>query len=221
MGKLSKSRGNMYDWVTHMWSPLTGCPHQCSYCYVKNSWRDLPEVPTLEVPFPNLGSGKTIFIGHLCDMFAEGVNESDVLKVLEHCRKFDNEYVFQTKNPEGVWKFKPYLPEKRMFGTTIETNREDLLKEHSKAPDPISRANGLGQIEGKKFVTIEPIMDFDVPELLSLIVFCKPDFVNIGADSKRHNLPEPTAEKITRLVQVLGVHGITIRKKVNMERLLK
>ena len=221
MSKLSKARGNMYDWVTHMWSPFAGCPHQCSYCYVKNSWRDLPEETVLQEPFPVLGSGKTIFIGHLCDMFAESVKDVDIVKVLEYCRKFDNEYIFQTKNPERMWNFKHHFPEKRMIGTTIETNREDILKEHSKAPDPISRANGLGQIEGRKFVTIEPIMDFDVPSLLSLIVFCKPDFVNIGADSKRHNLPEPSGEKILKFVEVLRVHGITIRKKVNIERLLK
>lgn len=77
--KLSKSNGNMYERVTHMWSPFVGCGHQCSYCHVKNAWRDLPEKTTLqEEPFPILSTGKTIFIGHLCDMFAEGVGKEEV-----------------------------------------------------------------------------------------------------------------------------------------------
>lgn len=219
--KLSRSNGNMYDWVTHMWSPFTGCPHQCSYCYVKNAWRDLPEKTTLQEPFPNLGSGKTIFIGHLCDMFAEGVDSTDVMKVIEYCRMWDNEYVFQTKNPQNMWKFIYRTPSKRMVGTTIETNRAETLERFSKAPHPMERANGLSQIDGKKFLTIEPIMDFDVWEFAKLIEAAKPDFVNIGADSKRHNLPEPTGEKVMALVGTLGELKIPIRKKVNIERLLK
>jgi DNA repair photolyase len=32
---MSKSSGNMYDWVTHTANPLTGeCKHKCPYCYV-------------------------------------------------------------------------------------------------------------------------------------------------------------------------------------------
>ena len=218
--KLSKSNGNMYEWVTHMWSPFTGCPHQCSYCYVKNAWRDLPEKTTLQEPFPNLSSGKTIFIGHLCDMFAEGVKKEEVEKVLSYCKEWDNEYVFQTKNPQNLWKFLDYMPLKRMIGTTIETNRGPLLEKFSKAPHPMERSYGLSRIDGKKFLTIEPIMDFDVWELTELIKVANPDFVNIGADSKRHNLPEPTGEKVMALVESLGKAGITIRKKINIERLL-
>jgi DNA repair photolyase len=188
---------------------------------VKNAWRDLPETTTLQTDFPILGTGKTIFVGHLCDMFADGIKEEEVIRVLSYCRNSDNEYVFQTKNPQNLWHYLDWMPAKRMIGTTIETNRADILEKISKAPHPMERANGLGQIDGKKFLTIEPIIDFDVWELTELIKVAKPDFVNIGADSKRHNLPEPSGEKIMALVESLGKAGITIRKKVNIERLLK
>ena len=107
MSKLCKSNGNMYEWVTNMWSPIVGCPHQCSYCYVKNEYRDLPETSEIDLPFPNLGEGKVIFVGHLCDMWAETVKDSDILDILAHCMKYpENQYMFQTKNPE---KYEKYL----------------------------------------------------------------------------------------------------------------
>ena len=73
----------------------------------------------------------------------------------------------------------------------------------------------------KRFVTIEPILDFDPDELVFCISEIKPDFVNIGADSKGHGLPEPSKEKILKLIGMLAAKGIEIREKHNMERLLK
>jgi len=33
---LVKQKGNMYEFVTHMWGPIKGkCKHNCSYCYMK------------------------------------------------------------------------------------------------------------------------------------------------------------------------------------------
>jgi len=219
MSKLNVSKGNMYDWVTHMWSPLVGCPHQCSYCYVRNRFRDLPAVPEIRRPFPELGGGKTIFIGHLCDLFAEGIDDAVINEVLLHCWARPNTYVFQTKNPARVSDFK--LPVGAMVGTTIETNRGDVLKQFSRAPDPIKRSMGLSLLAGPKFLTIEPIMDFDLHVLVALVASARPDFVNIGADSKRHNLPEPTWGKVMDLVEGLEAASITVRKKVNLDRLMR
>jgi hypothetical protein len=64
-------------------------------------------------------------------------------------------------------------------------------------------------------------MDFDVPVLGQWLMEIKPEFVNIGADSKGHNLPEPSADKIMALIDVLNAVGINIREKHNLERLLK
>ena len=33
MGSVNKSVGQMYEWVTHMWSTGKGCPLQCDYCH--------------------------------------------------------------------------------------------------------------------------------------------------------------------------------------------
>ncbi len=215
---LNKSKGNMYDWVTHTWSPITGCAHQCEYCYVK-TFRKLPAAPEINfMDFIPLGKGNTIFVGHMCDMFGSNVPSSWIRKVIAHCAVYPgNKYVFQTKNPQRMFEF-DFMPT-RIFGTTIETNRADILSKISQAPPPEDRAAALSVIKHEKFLTIEPIMDFDVEPFVSMIKLAHPDFVNIGADSKGHGLPEPTFEKVQWLIDELSRAGITVRKKTNLWRL--
>jgi hypothetical protein len=141
--------------------------------------------------------------------------------VLEHTRAFPkNEYVFQTKNVAKLMLFQDRLPEHRSVGTTVETNRVAVVAALSKAPPPIQRTGWLAQVHGRKFLTVEPILDFDVDEFVAMIVEAHPDFINIGADSKGHGLPEPSKEKIIAFVDALGKAGVTIRKKVNLTRLV-
>ena len=77
---LVKSKGNMYDWVTHMHTHLGGqCPHKCSYCYVqRNRFGVNPKyqgdlrIISQELNV-NYGSDKILFIEHMNDMFANGM----------------------------------------------------------------------------------------------------------------------------------------------------
>ena len=216
MKGISVASGHMYDWVTHMWSPVRGCPHGCSYCYARPD----AEPKLLPYPWPTLGEGRTIFVGHLCDMWAEAVGDYMIRAVLAHIFYYPlNTYVFQTKNPDRLLAFEDRLPQIRMVGTTIETNRQPILDSVSKAPAAGVRAAALSLLRGPKFLTLEPILDFDIQDLLALILLAKPDFVNIGADSKGHGLPEPSVAKVLGLVQAMGRAGIMIRKKNNLGRL--
>jgi DNA repair photolyase len=223
MGKLNKSKGNMYEWVTHTWSPISGCPHQCAYCYVRK-FKNLEKEVTLDLLVPDLGEGKTIFVAHMGDLFADSVPQSIIYKVLEYCRAFDNEYVFQTKNPRRLWLYRDALPSKSIIGTTIETNDNNLLEKISNAPAVEMRSTYLRCFHEdgfKTFLTIEPILDFVPTLLFDLIDNSKADFINIGADSKGHGLKEPSAEKIKILIQMLNNQKIEIKKKDNLERLMK
>jgi hypothetical protein len=168
----------------------------------------------------NYGSGKTIFIEHMNDLFEDGVSEEWISKIIDHCRKYPlNEYVFQTKNPRRAIEFRIVFPPKVILGTTIESNRSYPMLTY--APPPGERARYLTEWKGKKFITIEPILDFDVKGLVEMVVSVKPDFVNIGADSKGSGLPEPPKEKIIELVTLLTSSGVTIQKKENLERILE
>jgi len=226
---LGKAQGNMYDWVTHTWSCINGeCPHRCDYCYVKRG-RFTKDSPNYRGP-PRfnendnalvLGSGKKIFVAHTGDLFAEAVDAGVIARVLNRCIDYpDNIYIFQTKNPARAldWCY----PKKTIIGTTIETNDAKLLAKISKAPAPLSRARAMRQHKqaGRQtFVTIEPIMRFDIEEMTDLILLADPDTVNIGADSKGSKLQEPTWQEVQELIQWLKQAGIPIGIKSNLERL--
>jgi len=73
------------------------------------------------------------------------------------------------------------------------------------------------------FITIEPILDFDVKEFSEMLCKFKDFkgfFINIGADSKGHGLAEPTHKKVMDLYEILIANGIEVRKKINLERLI-
>lgn len=222
---LKKSVGNMYPWVTHTHSHLGGeCPHNCVYCYVKSfPFRPAKYQGPVRLIESELsvqyGTGKTIFIEHCNDLFAEGVPDSVIYRIITHCEHYpENTYVFQSKNPERM--VKGGFPNGSILGTTIETNRP-ISRLISTAPLPVKRYVALAGFRGRKFVTIEPVMDFDLNILSDWIYRLRPEFVNIGADSKGHDLPEPSGEKVRALIGELTRLGIEIRKKDNLGRLMR
>lgn len=219
---LNKSHGNMYPWVTHTWNPIKGCKHACCYCYVKEletryQYDTSPRFVEEELK-TNLGKDKVIFVGSASDMWGEWVDSLNIEQVLERCRGFDNEYVFQSKNPVRFLEFVGRFPKKSILGTTIETDR--YIEQVSEAPDISNRVEAMKRIEGNKFVSIEPILRFDMERLVRMIFQIQPSFVTIGADSKNHNLLEPNGEQVRQLLKRLGKFT-EVRPKTNLRRLLK
>jgi len=218
---LKKSTGNMYDWVTHMWAPIKGkCKHECDYCYMKRF--PLPDLHLDEKDLKTkLGEGKIIFVGHTCDLFADDVPSEWIEQVLWKCREAPlNKYLFQSKNPARFMEFIDKFPPSVVFGTTIETNRTIYVE--SKAPTYIERAEAIGELSDEEFetiVTIEPIYDFDLEPLVDIIVSAKPTWINIGADSKGNDIPEPSKEQIIALVDALQ-SKIDIKLKDNLKRII-
>jgi DNA repair photolyase len=232
--KKVKSGSNMYEWISHCHAHLGGeCSHKCKYCYVDNPIGGRPEkftgkVRLLEDEFKvNYGEGKTIFIEHMNDLFAKDVALEDIKRVLRHCKEYPkNTYMFQTKNPARFFEVMDSFPINTILGITIETNR--VIEGISEAPTPYERYMGMWNVPKttpmfsypiKTFVTIEPVLDFDVDIFAKWIGEIKPDFINLGADSKNHNLPEPTVEKIMAFVEELKKYGIELREKHNLQRL--
>lgn len=220
---LNISKGNMYDFVTHTWNAIKGeCFHDCSYCYMKR-WGKLKPVRLDEKELKtDLGSGNFIFVGSSCDMFAENIPEEWIRKVLAHCQKFDNRYLFQTKNPDRFLDFIDacVISDRSVLCATIESHM--YYNAMRKAPHPSIRANAMKEISQviDTYVTIEPIMDFYLPTFVSMIKKCNPTQVNIGADSGRNDLPEPSKEKVLQLITELEKFT-TIHSKKNLKRLLK
>lgn len=234
---LNKSKGNMYEWVTHTWNPLAGeCPHHCSYC----STNKLMRYPAIFEKYSgdprlaghellcNLGENNFIFVCAQNDLFAEAIPAYMIRDILLHCSKFTtNKYLFQTKNPRRILDFEDLLSGLDfVVCTTIETNRfwPGVM---DGCPYPDDRADMMNEIwhefghgKVKTYVTIEPIMEFDLEELCYLVETCLPEQVNIGADSGNNSLPEPSKEKIQELIKMLETFT-TVKLKSNLKRLLQ
>jgi hypothetical protein len=223
---MNESKGNMYSGVKTQ-NPLAGkCLHGCSYCSTNSFY-----YPVLKEKYSgklrldynalskNLGKNNTWFICAQNDLFAEGVPKNYIEEILNYCGKFDNIYLFQTKNPDGFIHWLNYFPKKTILCITIETNRS--YPQMGNTPSTQRRAIDFSQITGfKKQITVEPIFRFDLIEMVNLIKQCNPESINLGADSKRHNLPEPTKEKIFALIDELKKFTV-IDQKRNLQRLLR
>lgn len=239
---LKKSDGNMYDWVTHMHTHLRGkCPHACQYCYVQSIAKDLAEkrhLPKMlemysgpvrleEKEFlTQYGQGRVIFMEHMNDLFSLGVPTDWQDRIIRHANNWPmNDFVYQTKSPATAIPFigrNMIRPDRDYFGTTIETNRNV----NPCAPWPSDRAVAMAVIRMKHpnmrlFVTVEPVLDFDVDAMLNFMVHIKPTFINIGADSKGNGLVEPSADKLRAFIAGVQALGIEIREKKNLGRILK
>lgn len=221
---LNVSKGNMYSWVTHTWNTIKGeCPHGCTYCYVKRWGKQKPVRFDESELKTDLGSGNTIFVGSSCDMFADNISDFWILKTLSHMGKFNNKYLLQTKNPNRLLDYvdAAVVSDKCIVCTTIESDSyyPEIMNQ---SPHPMQRSLAMQEISEviDTYVTIEPIMDFNLEHMVKMIKRCNPKQVNIGADSGNNNLPEPSKEKLLNLIDELNKFTI-IDQKRNLQRLLK
>jgi hypothetical protein len=168
----------------------------------------------------NLGEGNFIFVCSGCDLFHPEVPPSWIFQILVHTKSFKNEYLFHTKRPSravyGIGE--RHFPVNSTLCVTLESNRP--WPGISKAPQPSCRVEALREWEGKKMITIEPIMEFDVMTFSEMILSCNPAQVNIGADSGNNHLPEPSPEKIATLIGELRKFT-DVHLKKNLRRLYK
>jgi DNA repair photolyase len=226
---LNKVSGNMYEFIDGTSNTVKGiCPHGCSYCYIKR----IADRYSHGVQQPlhldekklktSLGSGKFIFIGSSCDMFADSVHDDWIIATLCWANMFENKYLLQTKNPARFMNFLWLMkPSKYLLCTTIETNLffPEIMRG---SPPPEIRSNDMAKLpkDYRRMVTIEPIMKFSLKELSYHVLCCQPEQVNIGADTGRNNLPEPSPKEIRELIRVLSQYTKVVLKK-NLDRLMK
>lgn len=226
---LTKSKGNMYPWVTHTHTHIGGeCPHKCSYCYVQamerrfNGGKYQGQLKLHEEEFEvNYGKGRTIFIEHCNDMWADKVPDRWIRNILNHCQSYpENIYVFQTKNPRRYHNWIKHIPANSILGCTIES---DNVNTNGSVPSPQKRVKPMWLLPPLfiKFITIEPLLKGNMKTLAEWIIKINPDFVNIGADSKGAGLKEPTSKEVIYLIEKIKKAGIEIKQKRNLDRLLK
>jgi len=223
---------NMYA-CAETWNPHVGCLHDCVYCkasfqrqvkrWAKRNcelcYRYVPHfhperlrsVPSSQIVFV-CGNGDIAF----CD--------DSPLKAIADRLKLHSErcpgrtYYFQSKDWSRARRVVPLIENLKgaILLETLETNRDAGYNRISKAPPPTVRHRDFLSVGfPRKAVTVEPLLDFDVDELFSMIVEVEPEFVWIGYNSKPHlvRLPEPCPEKTAELIRLLTKSGVDVRGK--------
>ncbi len=202
----------MFKSVSETWNVVTGCRNACVYCYsriladgrlkhlerYKDGFQEVKfRAGELQRKF---NPGSLVFVVDMGDLFGSWVPGEWIDAVIQHVWQFpDTDFLFLTKNP---WRYHRFtFPPNAILGTTIETNRDYNL---TRANPPAARYRALLRHKHpRKFVSIEPIMAFDLAVLHKMLSDIAPELVEVGADNYGFNLPEPSGAMVRELIKEL------------------
>jgi protein gp37 len=178
------------EWTDFTWNPVTGCLHDCEYCYARR----------LTVRFPaNFPSGfspafhperlaqpcrvkrpSRFFVCSMADLFGAWVPDEWIRAVFETVRSCPRHtFQFLTKNPAGYAALD--LPANAWYGTTVD------------GASVAGRIEALRCLGPTTFVSFEPLVEAIDPALAGI------DAVLIGARTQPLRLPP--REWVARIVQ--------------------
>lgn len=228
LGEIRASR--MFSFITKdgsgrpdTWNPLGGrCPYDCVYCWAKAlvkqydmaKYRGIPIIDQKQIKrsFP---PDSFVFCCDMRDMFSPDVRDDLIRQILKEIGQKQGKYLLLTKNPQRYLYFLNQMPINVVLGATVENNRR--YSGWSKAPAQDLRLISLLELRKKTqlpiFVSVEPIMDFDIPLFTTILVALKPWGVGIGFDNYGHHLTEPSLAKTTDLIDALEISGVTVYRK--------
>jgi len=219
--------GRMFKSITRTWNVFKGCRFNCTYCSARGlALHRLSKSPRYADGFrPGLVEqelrrtfkpGEFIFVAYMGDIaFA---TSGEVGRILDRIEQFpDTRFLFCSKSPRCYSLWGRRIPDNVVLGTTIETNRDHGL---SLAPSPLVRFSWLTAIcHSHKFVSIEPVMDFDIDHMLNWLITIRPEIIEVGADNYHNRLPEPQPEQLEGLLAALRSFCPAVIEKDGLERL--
>ena len=231
------TKSNMYEFIGKTINPLLGtCEHSCEYCYVnglKKRFENLNNRYSGEIRLDEkvlkkpLKKDTLYFICSCNDLFANEVPDEYIVKILRWIG--DATVLLQTKNPAKMLMYIPLIKYGNPNATmciTVETSDMDLLRKCTNAP--LIRIPYIKEItkEMPTQVTIEPIMNLgsfnDIKAFAEELGNLGLQQVNIGANSsKTISLPEPSKEELLAFIEMLGMNGVKVHLKSNLQRILE
>lgn len=215
----------MFKSITRTWNPVTGCNFACPYCWARRlaegrlkRYYPMGFVPEIHTERFNeqFKQGETIFVCSMGDIAWASVNV--LLQLLGRIKQFPKtDFLLCSKNPSIFWHGGFHEPN-IILGTTIETNRDMPLL--GSALVRSGRFEVMSHLpHHRRFVSIEPILDFDVGELVRWVRTISPEIVEVGADSLHNNLTEPPWIKVDMLLESLRGFVPTVIEKDGLGRL--
>jgi protein gp37 len=216
---------DMVDWAKWTWNPVTGCEHNCAYCYARDiANRFYPEgfTPTyrperLEAPrntrLPGMVAGienprertawRNVFVCSMADLFGRWVPDEWIDGVFDSCRRSPEwNYLFLTKFPQRYVGLD--FPETAWVGTSIDEQKRipNAEKAFRKIDVPV------------KWLSVEPMRE--PLEFSDLSMF---DWIVIGGQSRSSQAPEfhPDPYWVVRLIDKAHEAGCKVYCKPNTD----
>ena len=224
----------MFQDVHVTWNPVTGCLHECVYCWSRRMAERLRAIgakkysrgfaPTLHPKEfrRSFRAGELVFVCDMGDLFGAWVPEEWILRVLSFIADWPGTtFLLLTKNPRRYLDFIDELGrlDNVLLGATIETDDAERYEAWrvSKAPNVDDRLEAMRELRSMGFsnlmVSIEPVLDFNLDSFTEALVEIRPRLVYIGYDNYNCGLPEPPLDKTLRLVARLRGAGIDAKAK--------
>lgn len=223
----------MFGFVDRCWNPITGCEHNCHYCWARklalgklkdsSKYREgfKPKITESDMS-KHFKDGECVFVSDMGDMWGEWVPDEWIERVLRRIADFPNtKFLFLTKNPVRYIQFVDRIPNNCVLGATIESNVNYI--EVSKAPLQTDRILAMATLKGHtnlpRFVNIEPIMRFTTGSFAKFIIEeITPESVAIGYDNYSNKLEEPYLEDTLNMIGELEKVNIKVHRKTLRER---
>jgi protein gp37 len=212
----------MVDWAKWTWNPLTGCLHNCLYCYARDiaerneknyplgfapHWRPerLPAPHYTKVPAAaahDIGE-RNVFVCSMADLFGKWVEQEWIDAVLAEVRAAPQwNFLFLTKFPQRLAEID--WPRNAWVGTTVdEQYRVDIAeKAFRRVQAPV------------KWLSCEPLRERLTFGSLEMF-----DWVVLGGQSKSRQAPafQPPWEWVEHLHAQARRAGCLIYYKPNLE----
>lgn len=224
-GVFNRQKNEAIEWAQWSWNPVTGCKHDCPYCYARdialgermkqgghypNGWEPTFRSAALNAPrltkVPKEAGADTryrnVFTCSMADLFGRWVPDEWISAVLSTVRDSPEwNFLFLTKFPQ---RFKGLdIPDNAWMGTTVDMQAR--VKNAERAFE------GVG---GKvKWLSVEPMIEplhFDRLDLF--------DWIVIGGASRSDQTPawEPPYRWIEDLVRQADDAKVPVYMKTNL-----
>jgi ParB/RepB/Spo0J family partition protein len=221
--EFNKQENDEIEWAQYSWNPVTGCLHDCPYCYARDiavstkmekvyphgfapAFRPNALRAPYNTPLPKGREGdhrfRNVFTCSMADLFGRWVPAEWIESVLKTVRENPQwNFLFLTKFPKRMSEFD--IPKNAWMGTTV-----DLQARVRNAEAAFSKVQS-----GVRWLSVEPLIEPLKFSRLDLF-----DWIVIGGASRSTKTPEwrPPFEWIMDLYQQARAAGTKVYMKTNL-----
>lgn len=228
------------EYVDYTWNPVTGCLHDCDYCYARrivNRFKAKENLTYIDgikpkhlstIPYPygflptfhpqrldapkKLKKSSRILVVSMGDLFGEFIPDKWINKVLEVVKECSQHtFLFLTKNPNRYYSFK--FPNNAWIGASA-VNRPDEKARPMEEGFIVTNAHTVADTMSffeRSFLSIEPLLnDVSLDIDISFI-----DWIIVGAQTGPGAI-KPKREWVENLIDIARACNVPIFLKDNL-----